>query len=485
MTLRDRLSISLGNLWRMKLRAVLTISGVVIAIAAFVSMLSFGAGNQRLVREQFDKLGLFSTMIVYPQRSEDGEPDSAAVLDQQAVEKLAAVPGVNLAYPMESFSVKVAFGDSLVTTKAQALPTAALQTKLLSQLVAGETFDADSARQALVSEEFLEMVGIEEPDSIIGKSVAVSVSLSSLDSGLAHIFYDERGEIRERLRGVRFDSLLQRDFAERLARQEFNQAVRRFLDGYLNAQMIICDTLLVRGVLEERQHGRSRLEPIIIPVGTAMRFDAGGLSADPMELLSAIRRGTFLADDNASARSYPRVTLDIDPTVPYQPIKDSVEAMGFRTFSYAEEFEEIKRIFLYFNLGLAMIGLIALSTASLGIINTLVMSIIERTREIGVLKSLGADERDIRILFLVESGAIGVIGASFGILLGWIIARLASLVARTIMEREGIDPVELFAMPLWLIGAALSVGLIVSLIAGVYPAARAARVDPVEALRNE
>ena len=485
MTLRDRLSISLGNLWRMKLRAVLTISGVVIAIAAFVSMLSFGAGNQRLVREQFDKLGLFSTMIVYPQRSGDGESDSAAVLDQQTVEKLAAVPGVNLAYPMESFTVEVAVGDTQVTTKAQALPTAALRTKLLSQLVAGETFDADSARQALVTEEFLEMVGIEEPDSIIGKSVAVSVSLSSLDSGLAHIFYDEGGEIRERLRGVRFDSLLQRDFAERIARQEFNQAVRRFLDGYLNSQMVICDTLQVRGVLEERPHGRSRLEPIIIPVGTAMRFDAGGLSADPMELLSAIRRGTFLADDNASARSYPRVTLDIDPTVPYEPIKDSVEAMGFRTFSYAEEFEEIKRIFLYFNLGLAMIGLIALSTASLGIINTMVMSIVERTREIGVLKSLGADERDIRILFLVESGAIGVIGASFGILLGWIIARLASLVARTIMEREGIDPVELFAMPLWLVGAALSVGLIVSLIAGVYPAARAARVDPVEALRNE
>jgi putative ABC transport system permease protein len=253
----------------------------------------------------------------------------------------------------------------------------------------------------------------------------------------------------------------------------------------MNAQETICDTLTIRGVLKERSHGRTSIEPLIIPLATALKFDAGGLSADPIELFSAIKRGVFLDNDNASARSFPRVTLDLEPTAPYELVRDSVEAMGFEAFSYAEEFAEIRRIFIYFNMALGMIGLIALITASLGIINTLVMSILERTREIGVLKSLGADERDIRLLFLVESAVIGLVGAGLGILFGWGIARLASYVARTIMEREGVDPVELFAMPLWLILIALSVGLIVSVLAGLYPARRAARVDPVTALRHE
>ena len=134
---------------------------------------------------------------------------------------------------------------------------------------------------------------------------------------------------------------------------------------------------------------------------------------------------------------------------------------------------------------LGIIGLIALITASLGIVNTMVMSIIERKREIGLLKSLGADERDIRILFLFESGVIGALGAATGIIFGWLITRLASLVARAIMARQGLDEMELFDLPGWLVLTAFLFGLIVSLLAGFYPAARAARVDPVEALRNE
>ena len=85
----------------------------------------------------------------------------------------------------------------------------------------------------------------------------------------------------------------------------------------------------------------------------------------------------------------------------------------------------------------------------------------------------------------MESGAIGTIGATVGIIFGWIITRVASGIAKTIMERQDIDPVELFALPVWLILIALGFGLIVSLIAGFYPASRAARIDPVEALRNE
>ena len=149
------------------------------------------------------------------------------------------------------------------------------------------------------------------------------------------------------------------------------------------------------------------------------------------------------------------------------------------------EFEKIQEVFIYLNMALGAVGLLALFTASLGIVNTMVMSILERRKEIGIFKSLGADDREIRGLFLFESGMIGFIGASAGILFGWIITRIVMLVARYYMTKEGIPEVELFALPLWLIMTALAFGVGVAVIAGLYPAARAARIDPVEALRNE
>jgi putative ABC transport system permease protein len=254
----------------------------------------------------------------------------------------------------------------------------------------------------------------------------------------------------------------------------------------MNAQEVISDTLTICGVRESRRMGRTRIEPVIIPFETAQRFKTGGLGGSPMEIMAAITSGTLFSEqDRLEGQNFSQVTLDFDPKVPYTRIKDTVEGMGYRTFSFAAEFEEVQKVFLYFDMALGLIGLIALSTASLGIVNTMVMSINERRREIGILKSLGAYETDIRALFLVESGAIGFLGTTAGIAFGWIITRVASAIAKHFMEKEGIPAVDLFAMPLWLIGIAVTVGVGVSVVAGLYPAARAARVDPVAALRNE
>lgn len=487
MTARDLITISIGNLWRMKLRAFLTISGVVIAIAAFVSMLSFGAGNQRLITEQFNELGLFSTMYVYPpDQDEPADSLSEAVLDQQAVEWLANIPGVNLAYPLEAFSVTASLNDTLITTKAQALPGAAVQTKIFSQLVAGSAYSNDSTGEAMVTEDFLDEIGIEQADSAIDMKLVVSVEAASIDSGLANVIQSIGERVGDRVKDLRTDSLRTPAYWQQAAREELNGAMRRFLDGFMNARVTISDTLVVRGVIKGARRGRLRIEPVIIPVGTALRFNQGGLTGNPSDLMAAISSGAALSlSSDTIGASYSRVTLDLDPKALYQPIRDSVEARGFRTFSFAEQFDEIRQFFFYFDLALGLIGLIALVTASLGIVNTMVMSIVERTREIGVLKSLGADESEIRLLFLVESAAIGTIGASAGIVFGWLITRAASAIAKAIMENQGIDPVELFALPLWLVLTALGFGLTVSLLAGFYPASRAARIDPVEALRNE
>lgn len=314
------------------------------------------------------------------------------------------------------------------------------------------------------------------------------MELAVIDSGLTNVLQSIGDRVGERTKNFDIDSLRSRDYRQRVIREEIGGAMTRFVNGFMNNRALVSDTLVIRGVLKGRRDRgrRTRTEEIIIPMATATRFSTGGIIGDPANMMLAIGSGKVsLSGTDSTSKSYPRVTLDLDPSVPYQQVKDSVEAMGFRTFSFAEQFDKIRQFFFYFDLALGLIGLIALVTASLGIVNTMVMSIMERKREIGVLKSLGADEREIRFLFLVESGAIGAIGATVGIVFGWIITRIASGIAKTVMERQDVDPVELFAMPLWLILTALLFGLVVSLVAGFYPASRAARIDPVEALRNE
>jgi ABC-type antimicrobial peptide transport system permease subunit len=486
MTFQDFVIVSTGNLRRMKLRTFLTTSGVVIAIAAFVAMLSFGAGNQRYVARQFEKLGLFTAMQVRPKKAEEnGDTTKAAVLDRAAVDRLSKIPGVNIAYPYEAITVRARLGDSAVAVKAQTLAESAIRTKLFSRFLSGRPFAGDSAREILATGDFMKAFGIKSADSLVGKSLVVSVKVSSVDSGLVHILTDRKESFKDRLKRIAFDSLRFDDYRRRVIRGEVNGAVGRFVDGFFNAREEITDTLTICGVLESDGAERIRIGSIIIPAATAERFTSG-FSGDPTELLAALNSGTLFSQGGERLnKSYPVVTLDLDPHVLHKTVRDSVEALGFRAFSFAEEFDEIRRFFIYFDMALAVIGLVALVTASLGIINTMVMSILERKREIGVLKSLGADERDIRLLFLAESGMIGVMGSLGGIAVGWLISRAASAVAIMIMANEGMPEIELFALPVWLILTALAIGVAVSLLAGFYPASRAARVDPIEALRNE
>lgn len=487
MTFRDLIVISTGNLWRMKLRTFLTTSGVLIAIAAFIAMLSFGAGNQEHITAEFNKLGLFSTMQVYPRNKENStDTVSAAKLDQAAVDRIAAIPGVNIVYPYDALSVTVKIGDSVMPARAQALPTAAVQTKLFSNLSAGKPFTSNTSREAVISTDLMKKAGIASPDSLIGKRLVLSVRVSVVDSGLAHILVDRGETVVDRIKRISPDSLLKKNYRTRVLRTEINETIRRFLNGFINAQSVVSDTLTICGVRGPDRVGRMRIESIIIPVATAARFSTTGFSGNPADIFSAMSSGTLFArSEDASGKTFSQVTIDFDPKVFYKSISDSVEAMGFRTFSFAAQFEEIQRAFLYLDLALGVIGLIALITASLGIVNTMVMSITERRREIGVLKSLGADELDIRWLFLVESGVIGVLGTVTGILFGWTITRIVSAVAQAYMKNQGIPQMDLFALPAWLIFVSLAIGVGVSVVAGFYPAARAARVDPVEALRND
>jgi putative ABC transport system permease protein len=133
------------------------------------------------------------------------------------------------------------------------------------------------------------------------------------------------------------------------------------------------------------------------------------------------------------------------------------------------------------------IAVIALLVAALGIANTMLMSVLERTREIGIMKAVGAGNGHLQLMFLVEGAIIGIVGGGLGLLLAWGSSYPADAWVRSMVSRD--LKVELneaiFVFPLWVTLAAPLFAALVTTLAAVYPARRAARVDPVAALRHE
>jgi putative ABC transport system permease protein len=134
---------------------------------------------------------------------------------------------------------------------------------------------------------------------------------------------------------------------------------------------------------------------------------------------------------------------------------------------------------------LAIFGSLALAVSTLGIVNTLVMAILERRREIGVLKALGAADRDVKQLFFAEAGVMGLAGGILGVGMGWLIGRAVTWGTNAYLQRLNLPPAHVFSVPLWLVLGGIIFSIVVSLVAGLYPASRAARLNPVEALRYE
>jgi len=162
-----------------------------------------------------------------------------------------------------------------------------------------------------------------------------------------------------------------------------------------------------------------------------------------------------------------------------------IKGLGFGAFSLLDASKSLRIFFSVFDLLLGIFGSLALAVATLGIINTLVMAILERRREIGVLKALGAADRDVKQLFFVEAGVMGLAGGVGGVLFGWLIGRSLTLGTNLYLKRQDLPGVEISAVPWWLVGGAIGFAVLVSLAAGLYPASRAAKLNPVDALRYE
>jgi ABC-type antimicrobial peptide transport system permease subunit len=167
-------------------------------------------------------------------------------------------------------------------------------------------------------------------------------------------------------------------------------------------------------------------------------------------------------------------------------IVERIQERGFRVESLKTVLDTVNKAMVLVKTMLGSVGGLALFVASIGIANTMVMAVYERTREIGVLKAIGASPGDIRALFVTEAALIGLLGGAVGTVGGWLLGLGLNEGILAILRWQEV-PVEgtFFVIPFWLVALALAFATVVGLLAGLYPAARAARLDPLEALRYE
>lgn len=167
-------------------------------------------------------------------------------------------------------------------------------------------------------------------------------------------------------------------------------------------------------------------------------------------------------------------------------VRKQIEGLGFITASPVDTLDQINQVFTILNFLLAGFGGIGMVIAILGMFNTLTISLLERTKEIGLLVSLGARRKDVRRLFIIEALALSFMGASLGIMASWGLGGAINTALFSLARSRGVsETFSVFYIPIWLILAILVFTTIVGLLVVAYPAHRASRISPIDALRHE
>jgi putative ABC transport system permease protein len=436
MKLRDMTELAVRNLRESILRNSLTTLGVAVGVASLVAMLSLGVGLQQLASSRLTKSGLFDSVFVTPKLNMRGGPPSMAsqqgetrLLDEDARQEISKLPNVIEVFPQVRFFSEVRFNDKPFATMVAGMPQSAKASGAFDGMQ-GNFFSGESADEAILQIDFAKELSTDTA-SLVGKTLSIR--------------YAERHQLEDGSGGF---SIVPKE-----------------------------KELHIIGVVETEPaagfggYGNGRL---LIPLGAALSLRATQVN----DLRDAVRGGP-------AKPTFASLTVRAKSPSNVDAIEVAVKKMGFGAFSLLDASKSLRIFFSVFDLLLGIFGSLALAVATLGIVNTLVMAILERRREIGVLKALGAADSDVKRLFFIEAGVMGLMGGFGGVLFGWFIGRTLTLATNIYLKRQQLPSVEISSVPWWLVLGAISFAVLVSLIAGLYPASRAAKLNPVEALRYE
>jgi putative ABC transport system permease protein len=402
-------------------------------------------------------------------------------LTPDRLETLARIPHVERMIPIIGGPVVATLGNR--PEEASVSSGAGEDPEFCKRVVAGRSFDSDDERSVLLSEMFAHRIGLIDDadlDQVIGKPLRVELRDQedgpSLNVSLAG---------RSRAGGGRDEQTALRQLAwqipgalERLSLTDEEITALRKAIRQASAKadpVVVADDFRVVGIFRELTEDEEKDAWTQFPANT--------------DLVLPRRTAVDLAFRHPADREegIARAVLFVDDMRNVQQVVDKVKALGLGSRSIVEFIERERLTYLLIFGGMTCVAGVALLVSALGIANTMLMSVLERRREIGIMKAVGAANWQLQAFFVIEGGLIGLVGGSLGLLLAWSISFPGDAWVRSMVHQDLKIHLKnsIFAFPSWIGVTVVFFTVGATIVAALYPARRAAMVDPVSALRYD
>jgi ABC-type antimicrobial peptide transport system permease subunit len=462
MRFSDIILLALNNLRRNTMRTILTTLGVAVGIGSLAAMMSFGQGISGSVAQSIESNDIFTGMTISSREivtyTSGSKRDIFAgdkrvtPLDDSALNCMKAWQEVAIVFPEVLKPATINLAGRSTTTNLKAVPVEMANFSPFDKISHGRFFSKVDEPKVLISKSLLEQMRIFiegdniNPELIDGAVVLPEDSIIGAELEIVTKVFDP-----DKIR------LVSTKGSDLPIKNEYS-------------------SLKIVGIVENSSFAAGMFSGgVFLPSGA-------------IDFIPCIDiRNIYDIIDGVDGKygKYNTVHLRVNDHKELKVVKNRLEDMGFKVFSIGDKLDDIEKLFFMLDTILAAIGTIAMLVSALGIVNTLMMSIYERRKEIGIMKSLGGTQIQIRLIFYCEAMIIGLLGGIFGVLGGILASQAASKVANSqVGGLIGCD-IEYFEFSWALVLLAVGFSVVVSLAASVYPANKASRIDPLDALRRE